>query len=991
MLPCFAFAAGSLPIDGLFFTPPATDYSMSAMQSIFGTVGNVLPGRGNQLFGTLIGIFNACWIVAIGIGVLFVLWDSVMHAAQSGEAMAGHGKKTAMKIIAIVLGFGLAVPSSTTGYSLAQSGVLWLAKQGVGIADHVYEKMYDHFNAGGVVVTTDPPKASDMQPLLDPASAMLKAQICMYKLQDIKLEEKKRQAAIDESLGNLPSYSGSTDPDAVGYSINRDATLTVGTLNTKYVASSPTSHAYNDECGKIVWEYKSNVFLDRMRGSAYSPEQAAEERASTLAYIKAATTEMFNGLAPVARQIAAVEVDTAKNPDASKNLKDLIPSGVDALASSSISFATILDPIRRQSLIGRESSLNAMMADYRSKGWVFTPFMMMVPGLYAGATISVSNYMPIATPPDLARITDFSADDITKLSTLIGRVDSDDYVGLASKYLDLHYANNSLPADLAFSEFLKNYNSTLCIDPQTGKPRIDPETGEVIADCNTGDVDSVVDYIEMGIMIPKNALIGAKYATGGIMASASGFLGGINAMIGAYQGIEDYLGRGKGCLDEVLDVGLGGFSDCKTLDEFNMGDGLQGITDAQESIAAATKYAENDLQSALDAMNDLVAAVNDSIAYAKKGGMNNQLKDLTSQIGPIGPIMAVMLTSMVGKGFSSLEEHAGENQNAMVTSIRIGGDMMVASLQSIFTIGKVFYISSLAEAALSGVGSLFSSAPVKFAAGLPGGALGIANKGMGLIVPMYVTLSLFFFAGGMLLFIMVPLTWLLLFGAVVLRWFGMLIVLVLASPIFCFNMIRADTDGLIGKGDRFLGDLARTIITPVILILGAVAFLVLFDVAFQLISYLLTNFIPLLFKIKAHPYLVSVSLASILLVFGMLMLYVSNLLGNMCTTDLVNAAGSAIDHALHEAKGAQGLHEQAHHGMGGVSEQTGAASKGLSVDKPQTDKQAIGQVAKAVDETREAEKRRKERAAEKKQQKEEEERRRKEEEERRRGQGGNGN
>ena len=108
-LPMMAF--GNI-LDALhYFNPPQGDYSVTMLERMFGVVGNVVQGRGNQLFGMLVGVFNTCWIVAIGVGVMFVVWDLVMRAASHGDSMgASHGKKSAFKIIGIVVGFALQYP-----------------------------------------------------------------------------------------------------------------------------------------------------------------------------------------------------------------------------------------------------------------------------------------------------------------------------------------------------------------------------------------------------------------------------------------------------------------------------------------------------------------------------------------------------------------------------------------------------------------------------------------------------------------------------------------------------------------------------------------------------------------------------------------------------------------------------------------------------------------------------------------------------------------
>lgn len=936
MLPCAAFADQSAPMFS-FFTPFTTDYSVSALQSVFGSMGSVLPGRGNQLLGLVMGIFNACWIVAIGLGVIYLIYDSLLHSAQHGEGIVGHGgKKSVLKIIGVCFGFCLALPSSATGYSLAQNGVMWLVIQGVGVADKVYGKVYDYFMAGGVVVTMEKPKAADVDTLIAPATVMLKSQICLYKLQDIKLAEKKRQAEVAKGMDQmLPSYSYTNTIDEVGYSINADNTITMGTLNTQYVAENPASHRYNNECGTVAWQYKDKNLIGRSLGiSNANPQATAQERTQTLAYIKQATVQMFNELSPVARQIAAIDPNTATNPDAATQFDQAAPIGATSLSNSGISFTTMIDPARRLSWLSRQKDLNDSMQSYYSKGWVFTPFLMTIPGLYEGEVVAIDTYAPNATPANVDSLTTITEQDRQDISTLMGHVDSDGYAKNASVELVKYYTTTSLDYDISFNTFLEQYYGD---DYQN----------------QMNSASSVVDWISKMMDVPKGAAIATEAASTILIGGMAGTIGFFNGIFQFFEGLPKTL---EHAASSTWDCVSSVFSDCHY--NFYMGDGIKELEIAQDQVLSVRDAVNKNIHSAVTAIDELMGSIKKDGEYAAKGGMNEQLKDLTKKIGPMGPIMAMMLTSMIGKGFDSFQHYVSLNNNAMITSIRVGGDMVESSLQAIFGAGRIMFVSSMVEGALGGMGQALSAGKTtKINTGnamqMGGAVVGMANRGMGMIITMYITLALFFMAGGMLLFILVPLTWMLLFGSVVLRWLGMVLINIVAAPIFCFNLIRADSDGMIGKGHRFLADMMRTVITPAVLILGAIAFMVMFNLAFDFIAYMLTQLLPLIFKVKSHDYLVSVSLGAMLLVFGLLMTYVSNLLANLCTSDLVNAVGNTIDHALHEVKGAHGMNEQMAYALGNVSDHIGEAPKQLATRSPQEYKKSLSDAGKGYKDNKE--------------------------------------
>lgn len=871
-LPCAAFADISTAMN--FFTPPATDYSMTTLNTLFGAMGNVLQGRGNQLLGTTMGIFNACWIIAIGIGVLFVIWDAVIHAAQSGEMMIGKTKKTVFKIIGIVIGFALAIPSGTTGYSMAQSGAMWLVVQGVGLADRISGQMYVYFKSGGLPFTPQPATGDEMAPLMTPASTILKSQICMFSLESMLEKDKNAQddalKTVEDTLGgSLPSSSYNDSPRPVGWSINSDNTITVGTYADDETFEA-TGHRYNNECGTISWSYSTDTFVHRMAGKTYTQAEAEAERTQVLAYIQSATTQMFTSLEPVARQIASIDPNAENSEELYYNLAD---SAGMAMANSGVGFSTILDPARRDSQIAAHDSLANSMADYNSKGWVFTPFLTTVPGLMASGSISVSNYSPSATDPDVSRLTQISDEDKAKIAYQISRVDADGYGLKSIQYLELYDAGNYWDKD-TFDQITN-----------------------LVDDYDTDDVSDAVDYLELMFMPNQMALDFAGGFAPDIVRGASYLFYGLGEMVNFFNS--------------------------------GSGDPLLGIQDAMMSMAGSI---ENAIDYAKASMDSLVSGVQQDLPKSIAGGMNDALMELTKQVGPVGPVLATMMTAMIGKSMDSLSKNAFGNQNAMVTSIQIGGDMMVAALEATFAAGRVLFVSSIISGAISGVGSLVSSVIPILGSGIKmfGTGAELAHKGVDVIIPLYIGLAMFFFAGGLLLYILVPLSWVLLFGAVVLRWLGMVLINILAAPIFCFNLIRSDGEGLIGKGERFLVDLLRTIITPALLTLGAVVFMVLFNIAFQLIALILTNFLPLLFKVHGDPYLVSISLAAILMVFGVLMLYVTEVLGTLCTSDLVQAVGSGIGEALHHIQGAHGMHDQVKQGIGQVGGQFANPSKQIA-------------------------------------------------------------
>jgi len=141
------------PVGGgssLTLTPPDTDLSMGYLSNIFGTVDGVLSSSGSQLLGAMFSVFNGAVLVLGGIVILYTLFVSTLNTAHEGEML---GKRWSSVWIPLrsVMGIALLVPK-TSGYSFIQIFMMWVAVQGVGAADSVWNKALDYFMQGGILI-----------------------------------------------------------------------------------------------------------------------------------------------------------------------------------------------------------------------------------------------------------------------------------------------------------------------------------------------------------------------------------------------------------------------------------------------------------------------------------------------------------------------------------------------------------------------------------------------------------------------------------------------------------------------------------------------------------------------------------------------------------------------------------------------------------------------------------------------------------------------
>jgi conjugal transfer/type IV secretion protein DotA/TraY len=149
-LQVFAQSTGTGDSTTLSLTPPDTDLSMGYLSNIFGTVDGVLTSSGSQLLGAMFSIFNGAVLVLGGIVILYTLFISTLNTAHEGEML---GKRWSSMWIPLrsVMGIALLVPK-TSGYSFVQIFMMWIAVQGVGAADSVWNKALDYFMQGGILI-----------------------------------------------------------------------------------------------------------------------------------------------------------------------------------------------------------------------------------------------------------------------------------------------------------------------------------------------------------------------------------------------------------------------------------------------------------------------------------------------------------------------------------------------------------------------------------------------------------------------------------------------------------------------------------------------------------------------------------------------------------------------------------------------------------------------------------------------------------------------
>lgn len=136
-------------------TPPSSDYSVTYLGQIFGTVGNVLQGTSGQILGQMFYVFNMGVLVVAALWLAMTTIQTVIRGATEGSFM-GANKNVHFMLLRIALGFGLVLPSSTTGYSIFQDLYMKVVIEGVALADQTWDAALNYITLGGQVFM--PPK-----------------------------------------------------------------------------------------------------------------------------------------------------------------------------------------------------------------------------------------------------------------------------------------------------------------------------------------------------------------------------------------------------------------------------------------------------------------------------------------------------------------------------------------------------------------------------------------------------------------------------------------------------------------------------------------------------------------------------------------------------------------------------------------------------------------------------------------------------------------
>lgn len=331
-----AFAAGA-DAGGLHaFTPPPGDTSVDYLAQIFGplidalksSVSGQAAAQGQTVIGAMMEVFN---LAVLFLGMIFVLYTTIkgtVDTAHTGELL---GKKMSevWTPIRTVGGTALILPAAS-GFSLLQMMVLWLALQGIGIADAVWNAAMDRLAVNGSLGYVSIP---DARPL---AANILRSQICMASM--------NRQYQ-DSGVSTRIQFVPSSVPVSIGALDGSPTLHPVQSYVDRSYSWQATDRTLNrDVCGSISFQ-----------DSPQSKDLSVDLRRTLLAAHSQAVRAMIDELQPVADKIA--------------NFKGVPPAGAIDVAANH--YKSTLQAAANQAIAATPSAArDAFIQSSKDAGWV---------------------------------------------------------------------------------------------------------------------------------------------------------------------------------------------------------------------------------------------------------------------------------------------------------------------------------------------------------------------------------------------------------------------------------------------------------------------------------------------------------------------------------------------------------------------------------------------------------------------------------------------
>jgi conjugal transfer/type IV secretion protein DotA/TraY len=292
------------------FTPPPGDTSVDFLHEIFGKIVNMVASgddtRGadaDDVLGKMMAVFNTA---VLFLGMVFVAYTTIkgtVDSAHDGEVL-GRKMSEIWVPIRTVGGTALVLPLAS-GYSTLQIGVLWLALQGVGIADAIWAAAITQVSKDNMIAN---PIIPDARPL---AANILRFEVCAAAMNkqyaDSNRSTRVQAMAVPRTMSNTGDMGNVNlldviPPVGIYDAVKNYANSRYTVVDYKWRAvngsGNPDSTYINpDVCGGISWKES----WESSEGNA----NTKVIKAPILAAHANAVKNMITELRPVAQQIVA--------------------------------------------------------------------------------------------------------------------------------------------------------------------------------------------------------------------------------------------------------------------------------------------------------------------------------------------------------------------------------------------------------------------------------------------------------------------------------------------------------------------------------------------------------------------------------------------------------------------------------------------------------------------------------------------------------------
>jgi defect in organelle trafficking protein DotA len=358
-----------------------TDLSMSYLGMLFGTVGHTIHGISGQMLGKLFYKFNEGLFCAAGVMITYSSFLMVLRSTGEGQ-IASQKSNSYYMIVRIVLGIVLVVPSSATGYNLAQDLMMRVVVSGVKLADMTWSYGLRYLNSGGTLfyaprnvkqsndsdfldfvnAAVYAPPSSSATPSTAPSgvlSQVFSNEVCMYENNMTKM------SLSSQSSDGGQSYNS-------GYSNGNLKPLLKG---DSYTFGSSSCGSFNwAKLTKKVGEINVPKTCQAQSAVSNSADQQ-KTNVNICPYNFQAAQAIVSNLLPTARDYACTHmVNVVNKPSYCDDSKSLGDTEVEnrtsqAMFSAMVAYMNALHPIQAASIFNENNNTHAFIGQAEQDGW----------------------------------------------------------------------------------------------------------------------------------------------------------------------------------------------------------------------------------------------------------------------------------------------------------------------------------------------------------------------------------------------------------------------------------------------------------------------------------------------------------------------------------------------------------------------------------------------------------------------------------------------